>query len=130
MQPNPYQSPASASSNAPVHLGPAWGVISAIPLFIYGPVPLLFGAVGLLFVPGILVGGVSIGGDTTLAKIAGWVLFHLAVTAHGCAMVVAATNFIRLRWRRGFYTLAVGVAGPGIAIAGFYLCYFTFGVAK
>jgi hypothetical protein len=105
-------------------------VISAIALFIYGAVPLLIGAVGLLFVPGILVGGISIGGDTTIAKIAGWILFHLAVTAHGCAVIFAAVDFVRLRWRRGLYTLVVGVAVPGIAIAGFYLCYFAFGAAK
>ncbi|MGD0517936.1 MAG: hypothetical protein ABSA26_10415 [Thermoguttaceae bacterium] len=45
-----------------------WGVISAIPLFIYGAVPLIFGAWGLIFVPAILIGGVSIGGAYNTIK--------------------------------------------------------------
>lgn len=121
MQPN--QSPADAS----VRSSSPWGVISAIPLFIYGAVPLLVGGVGLLFVPA-LFAGVTIGGNTTSGKIFVWILFHLAVAAHGCAIIVAAVRFLKLRWRRGLYTMAVGVAVPGTVIAALYLCYFVVGV--
>lgn len=107
-----------------------WGVISAIPLFIYGVAPLMFGALGLIFVPAILLGAVSIGRDTTLLKVVGWIWFHLFVTAHGCAMIIAAISFYRLRWRRGVYTIAVGVVVPGISIAAFYFGFIAFGVAR
>ncbi len=108
---------------------PAWGVIAAIPLFIYGAAPALFGAVGLVLVPGILVGSLSIGGHTTLLKLVIWVLFHLMVTAHGCAMILAALHFCNLRWRRGIYTLALGVAVPGISIAVLYIVILVCGAA-
>jgi len=107
-----------------------WGVICAIPLFVYGAVPLIGGAWGLIFVPAILLGGVTIGGHTTLLKIIGWVLFHLLITAHGCAIIIAAINFCRTRWRRGVYTIAVGVIVPGILIAAFYIVFIAFGVAN
>jgi hypothetical protein len=88
------------------------------------------GTWGLIFVPAILFGGVSIGRHTTLLKLVGWVLFHLTVTAHGCAIIIAAIDFYRMRWRRGAYTIAIGVIVPGILFAACYLVSIAFGVAK
>ena len=69
-----------------------WGWVTAILLFIYGAFPLLYGVVGLLFVPGLLAGGISMGPETTLLKILAWTVFHTAVTTHGCAAIAAALN--------------------------------------
>jgi hypothetical protein len=107
-----------------------WGVICAISLFVYSVIPLMIGISGLIFVPGILLGGITIGEHTTLLKIIGWVLFHLLITAHGCAIIKAAISFYRTRWRRGVYAIAVGVIVPGILIAAFYIVFIAFGVAN
>jgi hypothetical protein len=45
-------------------------------------------------------------------------------------MIIAAINFYRLRWRRGVYTIAVGVVVPGILIAAFYIGFIAFAVAE
>ena len=106
-----------------------WGVIAAILLFLYGAAILIYGILGLAFLPAILVGGVTIGRHTTLLKLLGWVLFNLSITAHGCAVIVAAVSFCRERWRRGVYTIAVGVIVPGLVFAATYIVFIAFGVA-
>jgi hypothetical protein len=117
---------ASGSSDAVLRHRSPWGVTIAIPLFIYGAIPVIAGGMGLLFVPAMLGGAVSIGQETTPLKFVGWVLFHLAVTAHGCAMIAAGRRFSRLLWRRGVFVAAVGTVVPGIVIATFYICYVAF----
>ena len=113
--------PAPGESAEPVPRRSPWGAICAILLFVYGAVPLLFGILGLLFVPGILSGGVTIGRHTTVANIIGWILFHVAITAHGYAVIVAAVRFWRVQWRRGLYAIALGLIVLGILVPSAYL---------
>jgi hypothetical protein len=70
---NPYRSPQAESGAGRSAAGDhsRWGLVAAIPLSLYAAFPLLFGAVGLLCVPGILTGGVSIGRATTPLRLAG-----------------------------------------------------------
>jgi hypothetical protein len=107
---NPYASPVSpglADRTPSDH--PAWRIIPAIPLFIYSIAVVLYGGVGLLFLPGILMGGISIGRETTLLKVISWSFFHATAIAHGCAVFVAALSLCKSRWRRAMG--AFGVAG-------------------
>jgi hypothetical protein len=127
---NPYESPqAFGVCDESVHRRFPWGVLAAVPLFMYGAIPLLFGAVDVFFLPITLVGGGSVATGRMLPKLAGWVLYHIVVAAHGFAIIVAARNFWRLRWRHGVFTIAVGVTVPAILIAAFYIAVVTFGLA-
>jgi hypothetical protein len=123
---NPYRSPQGESGDGGSAAGDRsrWGLVAAVVLSLYAAFPLLFGAVGLLCVPGILTGSVSIGRATTPLRLAGWVLVHAAVFAHGCCMVAAAKGFRRGRWRRGVRIMATGLIVPGIVIAAYFVCYF------
>jgi hypothetical protein len=122
--------PASDVPNKSARRRFPWGVVCAISLFVYSVIPLMIGISGLILVPGILLGGVTIGEHTTLLKILGWVLFHLLITAHGCAIIIAAISFYRLQWRRGIYAFAVGVIVPAIIYAASYVVFITFRVAN
>jgi hypothetical protein len=110
---NPYSSPTEAGNLAtpPIvcarpHL--PWGLMLAIPLFVYGAVALVFGGCGLLFLPGIMMGGVSIGENTTLLKVVVWVLVHAVAVTHGYVVMVAASSLRKSRWKRA--AKAIGIA--------------------
>jgi hypothetical protein len=96
----------------------SWGLIPAIPLFVYGIAALILGGSGLLFVPGILLGGISIGKNTTLLRVFGWVLLHATALAPGWAIIVAASSLSKPRWKRAAKALAIATAMVlGLAIA-------------
>ena len=130
-EPNPYRSPlASVVPGESVRRRFPWGAIFAIPLFVYGAPLLIFGAWGLLFVPAILLGAVSIGEHTTLLGVFGGLLSQLLLTAHGCAVVIAGISFLKMRWRRGLYAILIGVIAPGILIGAFYIAFVLFGAGN
>jgi hypothetical protein len=105
---NPYSPPQAANAAEPLHSWSPWGIVFAIPLFVYGAIALAFGGVGLLFVPGIFMGGVSIGRDTTLLKLVVWVLFHAVTIAHGYFVMIAASSLSKSQWKRA--AKAIGTA--------------------
>lgn len=119
---NPYAvSPKSVVDGDFSPRGFPWGLVLAVPLIIYGGVALIFGAVGLLCLPGILIGGLSIGHDTTIFKIVVWTLWHAAVCGHGSMIVLCAVRLGNSRWRqaaRAFaVAMAIAVVAIGIAVA-------------
>jgi len=87
-----------------------WGIILAIPLFACGGLVLAYGAIGLLFVPGILVGSVSIGGNTTIWRIVVWVLFNSIVVGLGYVLLVAALRLFKSRWKRAVSAIGIATA--------------------
>jgi hypothetical protein len=113
--------------DTPIRNRSPWRVICSIPLFIYGIIPLIAGAWGLIFVPAIIFGGVTIGEHTTLLKIIGWIIFHLVICAHGCGIIIAAKRILRGLWRRGIYIIAFSVILPGILIIAVYIIAIAFG---
>ena len=121
--------PLSGGPVAPPSRGSDWGIAFAVLLFLWGAFALLGGAMGLLFLPGTLLGGISIGKHTTLLSVLGWALTHLVLAVHGYAMIVAGMHLYRARWRRGVRAIAVGVLVPVILITAFYIVLIAFGPA-
>ena len=118
--------PTAGDSGGSVCRHSLWGVVLAIPLYVYGAVPLLYGMFGLLFVPGILSGRVVIGRHTTPVDFVGFIAFHLSIAAHGGAVFFAAMCFRRTRWRRGLNAIELGTLVPVILIAALYIAFIAF----
>lgn len=112
MRANPYEPPAIGASGENAQSprsGIPWRRIVAVPLCVYGTLPLLYGGTGLSFIPGILAGGVSFPRGTPASYYVLFTLFNLALTAHGGAAIVAGLHVWRARWRRAIASMLFAV---------------------
>jgi hypothetical protein len=115
---NPYRSPLTPGVVAPPNRGGfPWRIFLVVVFCLYGGFALLLGGSGLLFVPGLLSGGVALGGHASLSKILLWTSVHAAVAAHGAAFAFAARNAWKVRWKQAAIDIGIAVAIALVALA-------------
>ncbi|MEN6449132.1 MAG: hypothetical protein ABFC96_01450 [Thermoguttaceae bacterium] len=100
----------SDATNRPVRRRFPWRLLPVLVLCLDGGLALLLGVSGLIFVPAIVTGNVTIGAHTTLAKTLFWTLGHFAAAAHGYVAFYAARMMWTRRWTRSFAAMGVALA--------------------